>query len=208
VNEPLPHAAPEAPHDIAELDAARQLATTGLPPEEVRGTASEIPPPPAAQSVDPEVAAAITSAPDDARELEFNDSDASARTLSAEIGIRVIATLVAVAAWAVPGLGHVIARRWVRGFVFFLCAGGLAITGLLLRGNVFAQHSADPFGTLGFLADAGSGVFYFLSRFVQTAGPDVSKAAGDYGTRLIAAAGVVNILGVFDAYEIAMGRRA
>jgi len=206
VNEPLSHTSPDRPHDITELDAARQLATTGLPPEEVRGTPDEIPPIP--EPVDPEVAAAITSAPDDARELEFSDSDASARTLSSEIGIRVIAALVAVAAWAVPGLGHVIARRWVRGFVFFLCAGGLALTGLLLRGNVFAQHSADPFGTLGFLADAGSGVFYFLSRFVQTAGPDVSKAAGDYGTRLIAAAGVVNILGVFDAYEIAMGRRA
>jgi hypothetical protein len=154
------------------------------------------------------LAAAITSAPDDARELEFEDSDASARTISSEIGIRVVAALVALAAWSVPGLGHVIARRWIRGVVFFLCAGGLAVTGFLLRGNVFAQHSSDPFGTLGFLADAGSGVFYFLSRFFEAAGPDVSKAAGDYGTRLIAAAGVVNILGVFDAYEIAMGRRA
>jgi hypothetical protein len=198
VNEPLRHDAPE-------IDAAHQLATTGLPPEEVRGTADEIPAAPV--PVDPEVAAAITSAPDDARDLEFADSDRSARTLSAEIGIRVIAALVAVAAWAVPGLGHVISRRWVRGGVFFLCAGGLAVAGFLLRGNVFAQHSTDPFGTLGFLADAGSGVFYFLSRFFETAGPDVSKAAGDYGTRLIAAAGVVNFLGVFDAYEIAMGRR-
>jgi hypothetical protein len=199
VNDPLRHEGPE-------VDAARQLATTGLPPEEVRGTADEIPAAP--EPVEPEVAAAITSAADDARELEFADSDTSPRTLSSEIGLRVVAGLVALAAWAVPGLGHIIACRWVRGLVFFACAGGLAITGFLLRGNVFAQHSNDPFGTLGFLADAGSGVFYFLSRFFETAGPDVSKAAGDYGTRLIAAAGVVNILGVFDAYEIAMGRRA
>jgi hypothetical protein len=199
VNEPLRHENPE-------IDASRQLATTSSPPEDVRGTAEEIPLAP--ESVEPDVAAAITSAPDDARELEFEDSDASARTISSEIGIRVVAALVALAAWSVPGLGHVIARRWIRGVVFFLCAGGLAVTGFLLRGNVFAQHSSDPFGTLGFLADAGSGVFYFLSRFFEAAGPDVSKAAGDYGTRLIAAAGVVNILGVFDAYEIAMGRRA
>jgi hypothetical protein len=132
----------------------------------------------------------------------------STRTLSAEIGIRVIAVLVAVAAWAVPGLGHVITRRWIRGLIFFACAGGLALTGFALRGNVFPQHSTDPFGALGFLADASSGIFYFLAHTMEKAGPDVSRAAGDYGTRLIAAAGVLNLLGVADAYEIAMGRRA
>jgi hypothetical protein len=109
VNDPLRHEGPE-------VDAARQLATTGLPPEEVRGTADEIPAAP--EPVEPEVAAAITSAADDARELEFADSDTSPRTLSSEIGLRVVAGLVALAAWAVPGLGHIIARRWVRGLVF------------------------------------------------------------------------------------------
>ena len=33
----------------------------------------------------------------------------------------------------------------------------------------------------------------------------MSRAAGDYGTRFIAAAGVVNLLAVFDAIEIATG---
>jgi hypothetical protein len=192
------------PHDTEQT-----RATASLPAEEIRGTAAEIPEPPAmAQSVEPEVAAAITSAADDARELEFVDSDSSPRTLSSEIGVRVVAGLVAIAAWAVPGLGHVITKRWGRGLIFFACAGGLAVTGYLLRGNVFAEHSSDPFGVLGFLADAGSGVFYFAAKFFEAAGPDVSRAAGDYGTRLIAAAGIVNLLGVFDAYEIAMGRRA
>jgi hypothetical protein len=76
-----------------------------------------------------------------------------------------------------------------------------------LRGNVFPPHSGDPFGTLGFLADAGSGVFYYLSRFFEAAGPNVSRATGDYGTRFIAAAGVVNVLAIFDVLEIASGRR-
>ena len=38
-------------------------------------------------------------------------------------------------------------------------------------------------------------------------GPDVSRALGDDGTRFIAAAGLVNVLSAFDAYEIAAGRR-
>jgi len=119
----------------------------------------------------------------------------------------VLAPFIAVAAWIVPGLGHLVLRRWGRALIFFLSVGGLAIIGYLLRGNVFPPRAGEPFGTLGFLADAGAGIFYFLSRFFETAGPDVSRAAGDYGTRFIAAAGIVNLLSVFDAYEIALGRR-
>jgi hypothetical protein len=119
----------------------------------------------------------------------------------------VLAPFIAVAAWIVPGLGHFVLRRWGRALIFFLTVGGLAVTGYLLRGNVFSPRTGDPFGILGFFADAGSGVFYFLARFFESAGPNVSRAAGDYGTRFIAAAGIVNLLSVFDAYEIALGRR-
>src|SRR5271156_5484844 len=113
-----------------------------------------------------------------------------------------------IAAWAIPGLGHLILHRPGRAVLFFAAVGGLAISGYAMRGNVFPLHSSDPFGALGFLADAGSGVFYLLSRAFEAAGPDVSRAAGDYGTRFIAAAGIVNILSTFDACEIASGRRS
>ncbi len=118
-----------------------------------------------------------------------------------------LASFVAIAAWLVPGLGHLLLGRWGRALGFFVSVGGLAITGYLLRGNVFPPHSGDPFGTLGFLADAASGVFYYISRAFEAAGPDVSRAAGDYGTRFIAAAGAVNVLAIFDVLEIASGRR-
>jgi hypothetical protein len=118
------------------------------------------------------------------------------------------ASLIAIAAWFVPGLGHLLLGRWGRALCFFIAVAGLSITGYSLRGNVFSPHSADPFGTLGFLADAGSGVFYILARFFEASGADVSRAAGDYGTRFIAAAGVVNLVSVFDAFEITIGRRS
>jgi hypothetical protein len=119
----------------------------------------------------------------------------------------VLVPFIAVAAWIVPGLGHLVLKRWGRALIFFLTVGGLAVFGYLLRGNVFPPQAGDSFDTLGFLADAGSGVFYFLARVFESAGSDVSRAAGDYGTRFIAAAGIVNLLSVFDAYEIALGRR-
>jgi hypothetical protein len=115
--------------------------------------------------------------------------------------------LVALASLAVPGLGHAWQHRWGRGLVFFVAVGGLALTGYLMRGQVFTAGSGDPFGRLGFIADACSGLFYLLSRFLEAAGPDLSRAAGDYGTRFLASAGIVNLIGTLDAYAIACGRR-
>ena len=115
--------------------------------------------------------------------------------------------LMAIAAWIVPGLGHLLMRRWGRAIFLFLAVVGLALTGFAMRGQLFTRQSGDPFGALGFLADACSGAFYFLPRLLHWAGPDVSRAAGDYGTRFLAAAGVVNLLGMLDAYRIASGRK-
>jgi hypothetical protein len=119
-----------------------------------------------------------------------------------------LALLAAIAAWLVPGLGHLLLGRWGRALVFFIAVAGLVLTGYWLRGNVFPPHSADLFGALGYLSDVSTGVLYYFSRFFEAAGPDVSRAAGDYGTRFIAAAGVVNVLAVLDAIEIATGRRS
>ncbi len=113
-----------------------------------------------------------------------------------------------VAGWLVPGLGHLMLRKWGRAAVYFLCVGILAVAGLALRGNIFSSHESDAFGVLGFLADLGAGIFYFVARFIENGGPDVSHAAGDYGTRLFATAGVLNLLCALDAHEIARERKA
>jgi hypothetical protein len=117
-----------------------------------------------------------------------------------------LASLFVLAAWAVPGLGHLLLRRWGKAAVFFAVVAGLVICGCAMHGDLFSPGADGPFGTLGFLADISSGAFYFLSRLFETAGADLSRAAGDYGTRLIAAAGIVNVLAMIDAYQIAARR--
>lgn len=119
--------------------------------------------------------------------------------------------LAAAAAWILPGLGHLLLRRWGRAASMFAVVAGLAMTGYMLRGVVFPINlrdlRADPLTFLGGIGDAGSGIFYALARVLEKAGADVSRAAGDYGTRFIAAAGVVNFLCAADAFEIASGRK-
>ena len=115
--------------------------------------------------------------------------------------------VAAVAGWLVPGLGHALLRRWSKAIVYFFAVGILAVLGLWMRGNVFSSNSADAFDMLGFLADIGSGIFYFLAGTINPAGGDVSRAAGDYGTRLFATAGVLNLLCVLEVLQIGFGSK-
>jgi len=118
-----------------------------------------------------------------------------------------MALAIAVAAWLVPGAGHFLLGRRMRALVIFAAVAGLATIGFLQRGNVFTYRPDDAFTTFGFLADLGSGILYGLGRWFERAGPDVSRAAGDYGTRFIAAAGILNLLAALDAHESASRRR-
>jgi|SRR5580704_2756448 hypothetical protein len=148
--------------------------------------------------IEPVVAEQATAPQRSTQEIEpaGNESTGSIRTF-----------FIAVAGWFVPGLGHLFQGRFGRALIAFFAVGAMAFAGLRMRGNIFPPHGDDIFGVLGFLADAGSGVFYLLAHTIQKVGPDVSRAAGDYGTRLIATAGVLNLLFVLDATEISRGRK-
>jgi hypothetical protein len=118
------------------------------------------------------------------------------------------AAAVALAGLLVPGLGHALLRMWGRALACFLSVGALVYAGAGMRGNIFSWQGADAFSRLGFIADAGSGVFYLVARSLEALGPDVSHSYGDYGTRFLATAGVLNLLAALHAYEAAKGHKA
>jgi hypothetical protein len=113
-----------------------------------------------------------------------------------------------IAGWLLPGLGHAIQQMWGRALVVFLAVGSLVYAGATMRGNVFTSTGTDAFDYLGYIADLGTGSFYFLARSIEKNGADVSHAGGDYGTRFLATAGVLNLLAALHAYEAARGRKA
>jgi drug/metabolite transporter (DMT)-like permease len=113
-----------------------------------------------------------------------------------------------VAGWLVPGLGHALQKMWGRALTFFAVVGVLVFVGAGMRGNLFNSDGGDAFAALGYLADLGTGSFYWLAKYIEVGGPDVSHAYGDYGTRFLAAAGVLNLLAALHAYEAARGRKA
>ncbi len=113
-----------------------------------------------------------------------------------------------IAGWLLPGLGHALQRMWGRAVVVFLAVGLLVVAGASMRGTVFSSDGGDAFDTLGYVADLGTGSFYLAARALERDGADVSHAGGDYGTRFLATAGVLNLLAALHAYEAARGRKA
>jgi hypothetical protein len=119
-----------------------------------------------------------------------------------------VAIALGVAGWILPGLGHALQKMWGRAIACFLTVGVLVIIGAGMRGNLFTAGGGDAFASLGYVADLGTGAFYLVANSLETDGPDVSRADGDYGTRFLAAAGVLNLLAALHAYEAARGRKA
>ena len=119
-----------------------------------------------------------------------------------------LALAIAAAAWFLPGLGHALLKMWGRALVCFSTVALLVILGAGMRGNIFSRSGEDAFAKLGYVADLGAGSFYFVAQALETNGPDVSHANGDYGTRLLATAGVLNMLAALHAYEVTRARKA
>jgi len=139
---------------------------------------------------------------------EFSSAEPTPAAPPAEEGRELLAIFIGVAGWAVPGLGHALQKMWGRAIAVFLAVGALVTLGAGMRGNLFTSRGEDAFATLGYFADLGAGGFYMVARLIETAGPDVSHSAGDYGTRFLATAGVLNLLAALHAYEAARGRKA
>jgi hypothetical protein len=121
---------------------------------------------------------------------------------------QMLALGIGVAGWLLPGLGHALQRMWGRAIACCLTVAALVFVGAGMRGNLFTSEGGDAFAALGYVADLGAGSFYFVAKSLETNGPDVSRADGDYGTRFLAAAGVLNLLAALHSYEAARGRKA
>jgi TM2 domain-containing membrane protein YozV len=113
--------------------------------------------------------------------------------------------------WLVPGGGHFLLKRNGRGTLLLLSVTSMFVIGLMLRGAMFQPQSGDLLTTLintgGFIGDVCSGILYLLSVWLGYSQPDVAGAVHDYGTKFLVSAGLLNILAMVDAFEIAAGRK-
>ena len=119
----------------------------------------------------------------------------------------VTLALLCIAAWVVPGAGHLWLRRTQKGLVFLIVLPLMFVTGLWLEGRLFPFEPSQPLVMLASIADLGIGVTYFLARAAGYGAGRVVAATYEYGNTFLIVAGLLNCLVVFDVYDIALGRK-
>ena len=110
------------------------------------------------------------------------------------------------AGWLLPGAGHFIQRKWIRGTLLLVSIGGMFVLGVAMQGKLYtsAQNILDMLRLAG---DLGTGLFYLVSRQLGIGAEMVQVTTADYGTTFIVVAGLLNVIAAVDAHNLYTGRK-
>src|SRR5262245_39210422 len=126
------------------------------------------------------------------------------------------AWLIGLSAWAVPGLGHLLLRRWPRAVLLGGAVWAMFLLGIALGGHLFTisgreQGLAILIPALWTIGDIGSGLLYIFCWVMNVAFVDTPQAAArvtfEYGNTFLVVAGLLNYLVMLDAFDIAVRRK-
>jgi hypothetical protein len=110
----------------------------------------------------------------------------------------------------VPGLSHWVLGRRGRGLAFLGIVASTYAFGLLLHGALFPMGADNWLYRLGGRGPKGRGAPYFLGRALGLGALDVTSVADvmfGYGNTFLVTAGLMNMLLIMDAFDIAAGRK-
>ena len=120
--------------------------------------------------------------------------------------------IVGLISWFLPGVGHILQRRPVRGaliagvvwlmFAIAIASGGAHYPGFEFKDGALLY-------LLNIFARFGNGLGAFVSFIMAgTPSPQVAALATfEYGGRFLEVAGLINYLASMDAVDIAVGRK-
>ncbi len=111
-----------------------------------------------------------------------------------------------IAGWLVPGLGHFLLRKWIRGALLAVSIIGMFALGLAMKGKIYSG-AQDILEMLGVVGDLGNGLLYFVGRNFGWGAEHVQVTVGDYGTKFIVVAGLLNVIAAVDAHNLRTGRK-
>jgi hypothetical protein len=121
--------------------------------------------------------------------------------------VNMLSVVAPAIGWLIPGAGHLIQKRWIRGFLLMASIGIMFILGLLMQGQVYKPNGGDILAILGFIGDLGGGGLYIVSLAKDLGQNAIAHASADYGTKFMFVAGLLNFIAVADAYHISIGKK-
>ena len=130
-----------------------------------------------------------------------------ASALSSDKASSTQAAIVLVAGWLVPGAGHFLLKKWIRGSLILVSIVSMFAIGIALKGKIYTPNTGDLLDILNFAGDLGTGLLYVLTRMLDLGASSVQIAIADYGTKFIVVAGLLNVISAVDAHSLATGRK-
>ena len=118
-----------------------------------------------------------------------------------------MAVLAPAIGWLIPGAGHLIQKRWIRGLLLMASIVSMFLLGYAMQGRVYRPNGGDILDILGFVGDIGSGALYILARIMDWGDVMAANAAADYGKTFLIVAGLLNFIAAADAHHIALGKK-
>ena len=111
-------------------------------------------------------------------------------------------------AYLVPGAGHLYLGRRERGIAFFCIVVFMFAVGLAIDGDLYAvtRTGGSLLRLLAAFGSMGAGLLYWIADFRGVTG-DITSITYEHGTAFVITAGLMNLLLVLDAFDIAEGRK-
>lgn len=126
---------------------------------------------------------------------------------SAEARERTVTVMAPLLALLLPGLGHFYLGRRGRAVAFFGLVLFSVVVGCVLDGNLWTPVEGRPLTILATIGAMGMGTPYFVLRFLLGYAGEITSAGYEYGTAFLLSAGLMNLLLVLDAWDIATGKK-
>jgi hypothetical protein len=137
-----------------------------------------------------------------------NSTTEKAKVTQAEtVPLSLMSVVAPAIGWLIPGAGHAIQKRWIRGVLLFISIVTLFLLGLGMQGRIYKANGGDILDILGFVGDLGAGALYIVTLAMDGGQGAIALATADYGTKFMIVAGLLNFISVADAYHIAIGKK-
>ena len=126
------------------------------------------------------------------------------------------AWMIGAVAWFIPGVGHLLLRKWVRAILMGGSVWLCFFIGLRMGGHMFDLNAAEGSSQIlqvpPMIANLGTGALYIVSWLLGFGFVDdpqqAARATYEYGNTFLLIAGLLNYLVMLDAFDIAAGRKS
>jgi len=111
-------------------------------------------------------------------------------------------------AWVFPGAGHMLQGQAGKALVFGVTLLPMYVLGLAFGGQLFTFQMSEPLVLLAAAAEWMMGAARLVAGGAGYGGGNVVAASYEYGNTFLIVSGLLNLLVLLDAADVARGRKA